>query len=121
MPFLKICVALYDYEANTEEELTIKENDILYILEDDDPEWWKAKLKTADPSENLIGLIPCNYVEPVSQLPFLHTPHAHTHTHTLSLYPAKQGSTDNCYRRRLTKGWQMRTQCIPHSSPEQTN
>ncbi|KAF9129268.1 cytoskeletal protein binding protein, partial [Linnemannia schmuckeri] len=64
MPFLKICVALYDYEANTEEELTIKENDVLYILEDDDPEWWKAKLKTADPSENLIGLIPCNYVEP---------------------------------------------------------
>lgn len=83
MPFLKICLALYDYEANTEEELTIKENDILYILEDNDPEWWKAKLKTADPSENLIGLIPCNYVEPVSQLPFFAPI---SHTHTLSLH-----------------------------------
>lgn len=66
MPFLKVCVALYDYEANTEEELTIKENDVLYVLEDDDPEWWKAKLKTTDPNELLVGLVPSNYVEPVS-------------------------------------------------------
>ncbi|KAF9191117.1 cytoskeletal protein binding protein [Haplosporangium sp. Z 11] len=63
MPFLKVCVALYDYEANTEEELTIKENDVLYVLEDDDPEWWKAKLKTVDPNELHVGLIPSNYVE----------------------------------------------------------
>ncbi|KAF9943744.1 cytoskeletal protein binding protein, partial [Modicella reniformis] len=65
MPFLKVCVALYDYEANTEEELAIKENDVLYILEDDDPEWWKAKLKTADPNDLHIGLVPSNYVEPL--------------------------------------------------------
>ncbi|KAF9360983.1 cytoskeletal protein binding protein [Mortierella sp. AD094] len=65
MPFLKVCVAQYDYDANTEEELTIKENDVLYIIEDDDPEWWKAKLKTADPNELHIGLVPSNYVEPL--------------------------------------------------------
>ncbi len=68
MPFLRVCQALYDYEANTEEELSIKENDILYVLEDDDPEWWKAKLKTVDPNELQVGLIPSNYVEPVRRL-----------------------------------------------------
>ena len=74
MPFLRVCQALYDYEANTEEELSIKENDILYVLEDDDPEWWKAKLKTVDPNELQVGLIPSNYVEPVRR-PFasIHT------------------------------------------------
>ncbi|KAI1306540.1 cytoskeletal protein binding protein [Mortierella claussenii] len=65
MPFLRVCQALYDYDANTEEELTIKENDVLYILEDDDPEWWKAKLKTVDPNELHVGLVPSNYVEPL--------------------------------------------------------
>ncbi|KAG0222389.1 cytoskeletal protein binding protein [Actinomortierella wolfii] len=68
MPFLKVVVALYDYEANTEEELTIKENNVLYVLEDDDPEWWKAKLKTEDPNENKIGLIPSNYIEPLPEI-----------------------------------------------------
>lgn len=82
MPFLKVCVALYDYDANTEEELTIKENDILYLLEDDDPEWWKAKLKTADPNELLVGLIPSNYVEPVGH-PAIHSlEHFHSSTFT---------------------------------------
>jgi len=66
MPSLKVHVALYDYEANTEEELSIKKNDVLYILEDDDPHWWKAKLKTADPNYLYVGLVPSNYVEPVS-------------------------------------------------------
>jgi len=66
MPFLNVRVALYDYDANTEDELTIKMNDILYILEDDGPHWWKAQLKTADPNHSHIGLVPCNYVEPVS-------------------------------------------------------
>ena len=62
---MKVLVAQYDYDANTEEELTIKENDIVYLLDDSDPEWWKAKLKTADPNELRVGLIPSNYVEPV--------------------------------------------------------
>ncbi|KAF8924998.1 cytoskeletal protein binding protein [Dissophora ornata] len=65
MPFLKVCVALYDYDANTDEELAIKENDVLYVLEDEDPEWWKVKLKTVDPNELHVGLIPSNYVEPL--------------------------------------------------------
>jgi hypothetical protein len=66
MPFLNVLVALYDYEANTEDELTIKKNGILYILENNDPNWWKAQLKTADPNHSHVGLVPSNYVTPVS-------------------------------------------------------
>lgn len=91
MPFLKVCVALYDYDANTEEELTIKENDVLYLLEDDDPEWWKAKLKTADPNELLVGLIPSNYVEPVGP-PAIHSLE-HIHSSTFTRFPCSQAIT----------------------------
>ncbi|KAF9361688.1 cytoskeletal protein binding protein [Mortierella sp. NVP85] len=68
MPFLKVYIALYAYEADTEEELTFKKNDVLYILEADDPHWWKAKLKTADPNHSHIGLVPSNYVEPLPSI-----------------------------------------------------
>ncbi|KAF9358706.1 cytoskeletal protein binding protein [Mortierella sp. NVP85] len=68
MPSLRVYVALYDYQANTEDELTIKENDVLYILEDDNPDWWKARLKTADPNDLHVGLVPSNYVEPLPSI-----------------------------------------------------
>ncbi|KAK3816508.1 MAG: SH3 domain-containing protein [Benniella sp.] len=68
MPFLKIHVALYDYAANADDELSIKKNDILHILEDDDPHWWKAKLKTANPNRLHVGLVPSNYVEPLPSI-----------------------------------------------------
>ncbi|KAF9358711.1 cytoskeletal protein binding protein [Mortierella sp. NVP85] len=68
MPFLNVLVALYAYEANTEDELSIKGNDVLYILEHHHPHWCKAKLKTADPSHSLVGLIPSNYVEPLPSI-----------------------------------------------------
>ncbi|KAK3816504.1 MAG: hypothetical protein J3Q66DRAFT_432163 [Benniella sp.] len=63
MPFLNTAIALYNYEANTEDELSIKKKDVLYILEKDDPHWWKAKLKIADPNHSHVGLVPSNYVE----------------------------------------------------------
>ncbi|KAK3816578.1 MAG: hypothetical protein J3Q66DRAFT_388707 [Benniella sp.] len=72
MPFLKVYVALYDYEADTEGELTFKENDVLYILEDSDPHWWKAKLKFADSNHSHIGLVPSNYVEPLPSIGTVH-------------------------------------------------
>lgn len=37
-PFIGIVKAEFDYEATTEDEISIKENDILWLLEDDDPE-----------------------------------------------------------------------------------
>ncbi|KAK3816501.1 MAG: SH3 domain-containing protein [Benniella sp.] len=72
MPFLNTAIALYNYEANTEDELSIKKNDILYILENDDPHWWRAKLKIADPNHSHVGLVPSNYVEPLPSIGTVH-------------------------------------------------
>ncbi|KAF9358710.1 cytoskeletal protein binding protein [Mortierella sp. NVP85] len=72
MPFLNVVLALYDYEASTEQELSINKNDILYILEDDNPDWWKAKLKTADPNRSHLGLVPTNYVELLPSIGTVH-------------------------------------------------
>ncbi|CAO3600027.1 unnamed protein product [Absidia cylindrospora] len=64
MKYITICKALYDYEPQTDEEVAFKEDDILYILENDDPDWWKAQLKTASFDQvGPIGLVPSNYID----------------------------------------------------------
>lgn len=66
MKYIDVCKALYDYEAGSEDELSFKEDDILYILERDDDDWWKAQLKLQQPDEvGPIGLIPANYASEV--------------------------------------------------------
>jgi len=50
-------VALYDYEAPYEHALTLKQNDVISILEFTDGEWWKAEFK------GKVGHVPANYVE----------------------------------------------------------
>lgn len=53
-----IFVALFDYEARTEDDLSFKRNEIMEILNDMQGDWWYARsLKT-----NKIGYIPSNYV-----------------------------------------------------------
>ncbi|KAI7850276.1 hypothetical protein BDC45DRAFT_609014 [Circinella umbellata] len=65
MKYTAVCKALYDYKAQSDEELTFKEDNILYILDkDDDPEWWKAQLKPVSLEEvGPIGLVPANYID----------------------------------------------------------
>ncbi|KAG2219913.1 hypothetical protein INT45_008550, partial [Circinella minor] len=65
MKYTAVCKALYDYKAQSDEELTFKEDNILYILDkDDDPDWWKAQLKTVSLEEvGPIGLVPANYID----------------------------------------------------------
>jgi hypothetical protein len=52
-------IALYDYTANNHEELNIVENDLLYVLDQSDQDWWLVKFvnKTGE------GLVPRTYVE----------------------------------------------------------
>ncbi|MCP9260398.1 Tyrosine-protein kinase STK [Dirofilaria immitis] len=51
-------VALFDYDARTNEDLSFKKDELLYILNDMQGDWWYAKSKTT----NLCGYIPSNYV-----------------------------------------------------------
>lgn len=67
MVFLGVYRALYDYSPAAENELELKEDDLLFVLEkDSEDDWWKAKKKAAgEDEEEPEGLIPNNYVEEV--------------------------------------------------------
>ncbi|KAK2173446.1 hypothetical protein NP493_873g01016 [Ridgeia piscesae] len=60
----KLFVALYDYEARTDEDLSFKKGEILGILNDTQGDWWYAVSKTTS-SE---GYIPSNYVAKLKSL-----------------------------------------------------
>ena len=54
----KTFVALYDYDARTDEDLSFKKGEHLDILNDTQGDWWYARSKTT----RLEGYIPSNYV-----------------------------------------------------------
>ncbi|XP_058469429.1 tyrosine-protein kinase SRK2 isoform X2 [Solea solea] len=60
-------IALYDYSARTEEDLSFHAGDILEALDKSAGDWWFAKAITglSSPSQ---GYIPANYVAPVESL-----------------------------------------------------
>ncbi|KAL0080804.1 hypothetical protein J3Q64DRAFT_1196979 [Phycomyces blakesleeanus] len=72
MKYVQVCKALYDYEARTPDELAMKEDDVLYILEEEDDEWWKAELKQASSdASGPVGLVPASYLtecEPIGMV-----------------------------------------------------
>ncbi|KAK7543537.1 actin cytoskeleton-regulatory complex protein sla1 [Phyllosticta citricarpa] len=65
MVFLGVYRAVYDYSPQGENELEIKDGDLLFILEKStEDDWWRAKKKAVDEDEEEPeGLIPNNYVE----------------------------------------------------------
>lgn len=54
----KVFVALYDYDARTDEDLSFKKGEHLEIINDTQGDWWFAKSKQT----KLEGYIPSNYV-----------------------------------------------------------
>ena len=50
-------VAIFDYDARTKDDLTIRRSDLLEITKKDDPAWWRAKNEHGNE-----GWIPSNYV-----------------------------------------------------------
>ncbi len=54
-----MCVVLFPYEAKHEDELTLKENDVIIVLSTDLPDkgWWKGQL------HGKIGVFPDNFVK----------------------------------------------------------
>ncbi|XP_061479641.1 tyrosine-protein kinase FRK [Rhineura floridana] len=61
-------VALFDYQARTEEDLGFQTGDKLEVLDSSQESWWFAKLLVENgfvkPGQKLQGYIPANYVAP---------------------------------------------------------
>ncbi|MBW0478828.1 hypothetical protein O181_018543 [Austropuccinia psidii MF-1] len=59
-PVGKPATALYDFEAQGDDELTVEEGDRLYVLDDvSDDDWWKC----AKHSNGQEGVVPASYIE----------------------------------------------------------
>merc|ERR1719481_668650 len=54
---VKVMRAIYTYRAEEEDELSFSEGDILYILDQQDTDWWRARCKGKE------GLVPVNHLE----------------------------------------------------------
>uniref|UniRef100_A0A665WHL3 Tyrosine-protein kinase n=1 Tax=Echeneis naucrates TaxID=173247 RepID=A0A665WHL3_ECHNA len=57
-------VALYDYEARTEEDLSFRKGERFQIINSTEGDWWDARSLTTGGS----GYIPSNYVAPVDSI-----------------------------------------------------
>lgn len=68
MKYVDICIAIYNYEAQNGEEISFHADDILYILNKEDRDWFKAQLKVNTDLDGPIGLVPSNYIEKVKQM-----------------------------------------------------
>ena len=51
-------VALFYYENATEDDISLKKNDQLIILDKTHPEWWLVR----NGRTNLMGYVPYNYI-----------------------------------------------------------
>ncbi|XP_015274101.1 PREDICTED: tyrosine-protein kinase Fgr isoform X2 [Gekko japonicus] len=57
-------VALYDYEARTEDDLTFMKGEKFHIINNTEGDWWEARSL----STGTTGYIPSNYVAPVDSI-----------------------------------------------------
>ncbi|WRT69028.1 uncharacterized protein IL334_006011 [Kwoniella shivajii] len=67
MAYVAVAKALYEYTAqDPETELSFQEDQIFYIIEKEDDDWWKAKAKDDQgAAEDVVGLVPASYVEEI--------------------------------------------------------
>lgn len=56
--FFFIVVAIYDYYADKDDELSFQESAVIYVLKKNDDGWWEGVM------DGITGLFPGNYVEP---------------------------------------------------------
>ncbi|KAI9492787.1 hypothetical protein BDB00DRAFT_826432 [Zychaea mexicana] len=62
MKYVAVCKALYDYDARTSDEIDVHEDNVLYIIEKEDDDWWRAELKSGN-GNGPVGLVPATYLE----------------------------------------------------------
>lgn len=69
MKYVAVCKAVYDYEAQTPEEVSIKEDDIVYVVDNSDPSWSEVQLKMPSVDQiGPVGLVPASYVAEVCSI-----------------------------------------------------
>ncbi|KAJ8523034.1 hypothetical protein ONZ45_g480 [Pleurotus djamor] len=68
--YLAVLKASYDYTPQSDEdEIPIKEDQILFLLERVDDDWWKVKIKgDSQDDDSPVGLVPAAYVEPADHI-----------------------------------------------------
>ncbi|KAJ3085830.1 cytoskeletal protein binding protein, partial [Physocladia obscura] len=104
-----VAQAEFDYEARTDEELTIREGTMLLVLDDSDPEWWLVKERVGSDafSDGNQGLAPVNYLvemEPLRVVTALYDYEART-DEELSFY---EGATVLVYDTSDPEWWFVR-------------
>ena len=57
-PTHPLFVAKYDYKSQTDKEMSFNKGDELYIINDDDEDWWFARAKSSGQE----GCVPSSYV-----------------------------------------------------------
>lgn len=58
--------ALFDYEAEDEEELTFSTGDLIAVVDTGDGDWWHGELWDTETNSCIAsGTVPSNYVEEV--------------------------------------------------------
>lgn len=57
--YIEKVIAVYDYTADKDDELTFSENAVIYVLKKNDDGWWEGVM------DGMTGLFPGNYVEPL--------------------------------------------------------
>lgn len=67
VPAAQRYIALFDYSARTEEDLSFSTGDLLEALDKSPGEWWVARALTGV-SASRQGYIPANYVAPVESI-----------------------------------------------------
>jgi len=59
LDFSEKVVALYQYTAQNEDELSFEKDDVITLLAKEEEAWWRGELN------GVSGLFPSNYVAPV--------------------------------------------------------
>ncbi len=73
LPYGNLFIALFDYEARTEEDLSFKKDELLEVLNDVQGDWWYARSRVT----NRCGYIPSNYIareKSIEAEPYVSTP-----------------------------------------------
>ncbi|XP_014205397.1 abl interactor 2-like [Copidosoma floridanum] len=55
--YIEKVIAIYDYYADKEDELSFQESSVIYVLKKNDDGWWEGVM------DGITGLFPGNYVE----------------------------------------------------------